>query len=115
MSNRVLPEYIKIGPYCYEVIEADDSWEEMHGNEGISGLCLHRDSKIYVSLTGNKAYDVDTFWHEIKHAIWFVFNLQDSDDEERVVSALSTGELMVLKDNPELFSVLMDYVTEEEE
>lgn len=115
MSSRTLPEYLKIGPYWYEVIEADESWEEMHGDGGISGLCLNRESRIYVNLTGNRTFDIDTFWHEVKHAIWFVFGLQDSDDEERVVSAMATGELMVLKDNPELFSMLMDYVTEEEE
>lgn len=48
----------------------------------------------------------DTLLHEILHAVYFVWNLEDKDDEERTVTGLSTGLSTVLHDNPELVELL---------
>lgn len=113
-EQRQLPEHVKVGLYTYEIIEADDEFSKVTGEE-VHGLCVPHTNQIYVRLTGNKVIDADTLWHEIKHALWHLFSLRDNDDEERIVATLSSGELMILRDNPELFEFLMDVVTESEE
>ena len=110
-----LPSQLKIGPYDYEVMQMDEEHRKVMINEDLFGSHHTENSKIVVYLTGNSSIDVNTLWHEIKHALWFLFGLQDSDDEERIVNALSNGELMVLKDNPELLELITSVVTYEEE
>ena len=48
-----------------------------------------------------------TLLHEIKHAIWFLMHVQEKDDEERVISALSNGESAVMRANPKLYRWLI--------
>lgn len=105
----VLPTNIKIGSYNYKVKPIfDNEWNRSHENYG---LCQNQDSVISVFITGNDSIDVDTLWHEVKHAIWFFMGLEEKeDDEEKIVSKLTAGELMVLKDNPELCEFLMNHV-----
>lgn len=49
---------------------------------------------------------VDTFLHEITHAIWWAVGVQDNDGEERTVTALATGWTQVFRDNPWLLDWL---------
>jgi hypothetical protein len=42
----------------------------------------------------------DTLFHEISHAIWYVYRLSDEDKEERIVGTLATAWTQVLRDNP---------------
>lgn len=109
-----LPSQLKIGPYDYEVVQVDEQSRKVMINENLFGSHHPEACKIIIYLTDNDEVNLNTLWHEIKHAIWFLFGLQDSDDEERIVNTLSSGELMVLKDNPELLELVTTVVTEEE-
>ncbi len=43
---------------------------------------------------------VDTVLHEIFHAIYWTFGIEDEDKEERIVSALGSAMMQVHRDNP---------------
>ena len=43
---------------------------------------------------------VDTFLHELGHALYWVFGLKSEDDEERTGSTMSSGWVTVYRDNP---------------
>jgi len=101
---------IKIGPYTYAV----HFLEAQPGNDNF-GYHLPHELKIYVYRTGNPQLDLDTLWHEIKHALWYMLGLSQGDEEERIVRPLSTGELMVLKDNPKLFSLFISTLYSEQD
>ena len=43
---------------------------------------------------------VDTFFHEVSHAIFWVYGIHDEDKEERVVAALGSAWTAIYRDNP---------------
>jgi len=92
---------LRIGCRKYSVQEwADaemmttDSYGQCDKQRGIIYICTHLDPIVVA----------DTFLHEIMHAIWHEYNLQDSDQEERIVHTLSTGLVQVMHDNPQLLT-----------
>ncbi len=95
-----LPEKIKIAGTDWTIESKPmDSMEKYHGT---FGLTYSMQSKIIIVITGNNHADVDTLLHEIFHAIFFTYGIQEDDDEERTVAALGTAWVQVLRDNPEL-------------
>jgi len=94
------PSSVQVGLYEYNIIIG----EPFHAND-LYGITTHSDLRIIIYPTGQDLVDLDTLWHEIKHAIWHMINLQDTDDEERIVRATATAELKVLQDNPDLLEL----------
>ena len=43
---------------------------------------------------------LDTLLHEIFHAIFWAYGIEDKDEEERTVSTMATGWAAFLRDNP---------------
>ena len=50
---------------------------------------------------------VETFLHEILHAIYTEYEISSQDDEEKTVSLMSKGLLNTLVDNPDLIDYLV--------
>ena len=86
---------IKIGPYDYTVIHGPIISED-------SGLCLPSKLEIYINTHESEERETDTLLHECLHALWDVFNLGESCDEETAVRALASGLIMLIKDNPDI-------------
>ena len=70
------------------------------------GQCDTNQGIIYVdeSLTDDKK--AVTLLHEIMHAVWVEWCLNDDDKEERIVDAMAKGLTQTLRDNPELQQLL---------
>lgn len=51
---------------------------------------------------------VYTLIHEINHAIYWAYKLDDEDKEERIVSTFATAWTQIYRDNP----ALMDFIKE---
>lgn len=49
---------------------------------------------------------LDTLLHEIFHAIFFIYHLEDDDKEERTVGVMGTAWTQVLRDNPDLLKFI---------
>ena len=99
-----LPHSIKIGPYIFSVIARSENWSHEHE---CAGLC-HTDHHTIDVVTERRTagFILDTFIHEIQHAIWWTMDLKDDDKEEEVVRRMATGWSMVYVDNPALLEFI---------
>ena len=50
---------------------------------------------------------VDTLLHEIGHALYWAYGIEDYDKEERIVRTFATGWTQVYRDNPELVAFIV--------
>ena len=66
------------------------------------GQCDKMRGVIYVCTEDDPLVVVDTLIHELLHAIWHEYGLDEKEDEERAVLMLATGLTQVLADNPHL-------------
>jgi hypothetical protein len=94
-----LPQVLRIGAFDFRV----ESWEHMAAAAaGKFGEFSAIEMVIRVDQTVNHYKVIDTLLHEVHHAIWWAYGIQDSDAEERIVNILSSALLQVFRDNPEL-------------
>jgi len=79
--------------YQKEIPSCDDEWGQCQKDERIISIRIHRDP----------VFTLDTLLHEIMHAIWYEYQMnEDGEAEEAVVGKLSSGMVKVLAANPEL-------------
>ena len=98
-----LPAHIKVGPFDVAVVEiAADVASRLREDGDFDGDTIH------VAAGQHGPALADTVLHELLHAIFQTFALKDDDDEERIVSALATGIIGVLRDNPNFATWLTD-------
>jgi hypothetical protein len=94
-----LPKVIRIGPFPVkiELVDELDNGKSWGGFEvDINVIRLVR--KMPAGI------DLDTLWHEIKHAIYTLSRIRPGDDEERIVTVMATWEIKMLQDNPKLLA-----------
>lgn len=73
------------------------------------GSCDNNLQIITVDANQSLVEEVDTVLHEVLHAIFYTMKIGlDMDTEEKVVSALATGLVGVLQDNPEFSKWLIE-------
>lgn len=96
-------ETIRVGYRQYELkqwsdaeLVTTDSYGQCDKQRAIIYYCTHLDNMLVA----------DTLIHEICHAIWHEYNLQDTDAEERIVHSMGNGWTQVMHDNPELIKYL---------
>ena len=94
----------KIRPMCLE--DARD-----HG--GCVGYCDHEDGHIVIDFNWGDLQEVNnTILHEVLHACYHVANVQEGDDEERIVTQLTNVLLPVLQ-NPEFIKTIRQGMKDE--
>lgn len=104
MQTIQLPSSVRIGPYDYDI---NPEGVEMPGEaDQFVGLILRDKLQIVIQHKQAPMQVADTYLHEILHGIWSVCALGASAKEEVAVSALSTGIVNFLRDNPEGLSPL---------
>lgn len=101
---EALPDVVRVGGYDWYL----EKWNA-HQARGASrwGECSTGEMTIRIQLdmpTAQKA--VDTLMHEISHAMFWVYGVQDEDKEERLVGALGSGLMALYRDNPWLLDWL---------
>lgn len=106
----MIPASVAVGPYVYSIqvvyeIEHEDGPDRM-----MLGDTSKRLQRIRIADWTSQGPDQqrDTVWHETMHAIFEFMQLHHDFDEseERIISALATGTLDVLRRNPELVQYL---------
>ena len=96
-----LPKKVKIGCFTY-VVEA---WSEDLAEAAKSfGSCSNRHHRIQVATHYSDDKVRAILLHEVLHAIWDVWSLEDEDDEERIIRTLTHGLMAVINDNPKLLA-----------
>jgi len=94
------PKSLRIGAYDFAIELMPPAQVRAmggHGSFSSSELTIRVDD---TPVSGPSA--VDTLLHEIGHAIWFSYLLEDEDKEERVVATMATAWTQIYRDNPEL-------------
>lgn len=101
-----LPGHVRVGPIDFGL----EKWSSHAADAAHAfGQCSHQEFLIRVQENiPNRAKAADTLLHEIGHAIWWVYKLQDDDKEERTVSTMATAWTQVYRDNP----WLLDWIRE---
>lgn len=103
-----LPRSIRIGPFDYQI----EKWAPL------ASLAVHRWGecsstelvlRIQVDMPSPQKA-IDTFLHEVSHAIFHVFGVEDGDKEERIVGLTATAWVQVYRDNPWLLKWLAKWV-----
>jgi len=94
---EALPRSIRIGPHDFTI----DKW---HATTAAGarryGECSTAELSIRIQLDmASPSRAVETFVHELLHAMYAAADLRDSDNEERVCGALSAMFVQVLRDN----------------
>ncbi|MCC7047193.1 MAG: hypothetical protein IT562_10810 [Alphaproteobacteria bacterium] len=95
---EALPEVIRVGGFDIRierwhslVAAASQSWGEFSSMEMRISIQVDMPTRF-------KA--VDTTMHEIMHAVFWVYGIKDSDDEERTVAAMGSAWMALHRDNP---------------
>lgn len=102
MKIRGIPDTIRVGPFDMAIrlihhreAEAEQRWGCFHSVS--QAIEIQEDFP-----TAQKA--ADTLLHEIGHAIYWTYGINDKDNEERIVSTFATGWVQVYQDNPWLMN-----------
>jgi hypothetical protein len=93
-----LPAVIHVGGFDFRIL----LWDQFESNAARRyGECSTLEQTIRLArgfCSPEKA--VDTFLHELLHAICWAFGREDEDKEERTVNLLATGLMSVHRSNP---------------
>jgi len=94
------PKRIKILNLTWQIQFVDKS---TYNASDALGWCDY-DQQIISLYDGQSNESIsDTFLHEILHAIFYVMGIDPNNDEEKVVSKVSTGLCTVFSNNPKAF------------
>lgn len=96
----VMTDTVKISGIDYTIGGFDTDVDR-----NLMGRLSYDVAQIYIrnDLPIDKKYE--TLLHEVMHAVYMNAGLQPGDEEEKVVTALSSGIYQFLKDNKDVFRV----------
>lgn len=94
-----LPPYAKVGHRKYKI---ESYTAQIASADQRYGFCDLSNAIIKVDAQYGIEKARDTLLHEILHAIYYEWGLQDEDKEERIVSQYGTALTQVMCDSPEL-------------
>lgn len=104
-----LPTNIKIAAFDFAVVK----WTHKEATAvGRFGECSTFEQVIRLDESLQSIKLVDTLIHEIGHAIYWAYCIEDGDKEERVVSTMATAWTQVFRDNPYLVKFISNRLGE---
>lgn len=93
-----LPEFIRVGPFDFAITKMS---ENRASSERKYGYCSSIELELAIQRNMPSAQKaVDTFLHEVNHAIYYAYGIADEDKEERTCGTMSTAMVQVFRDNP---------------
>ena len=107
-----LPDKLRVGPFDFKIVV----WSAEKGSD-VQKFGEFSVVEGTISLDSSRAYKLmDTFVHEAFHALWWTGNLAEENvNEEDAVSVLSSGLLLLLRDNPDVLKMINQWVRETRE
>lgn len=102
------PTSVRIGHFDYKV----EVWDADKASLAARyGECSHLEKIIRVARHHSPRQTAETLVHEMLHAIWAQWVIEDNDPEERIVNTLSGALCAAWRDNPEAFEWIKEQVT----
>lgn len=99
-----LPESIRVGPFTMRLVPMESYTANAMEVFGY----FKRDEQViaFEANPSTREGIADTLQHEINHAIWWAYGIQEGDNEERTVAAFATAWTQIYRDNPWLLDWL---------
>ena len=97
MECNDIPPVLKVACFDIELVEwtpHEAAGRSRFGEWAPLELCIRYDGTLPVTKF------IHTILHEVGHAIYWAYDIHDSDQEERIVNAMATGWAQVFRDNP---------------
>jgi len=102
-----LPDKIKVAGYDIKII----NWHPLQaGNVQRYGEFSSHLLEIKIDMSASDGRVLDILLHEIYHAVYWAYDIQDEDKEERIVNVFSTAMNQVYLDNPDLLRYINESV-----
>lgn len=103
----VLPRSVRVAAFDFDVIE----WG-VHAANASRRFGEFSSLEMLIRIDNSVApmKVMDTMLHEINHAIYWAYGMDDADREERIVGTMATAWLQVWRDNPSLVQMLADSI-----
>ena len=93
-----LPKSIRVAAFDIEI----KSWDAHYGNDrGRFGEFSAGQQEIRIDQSLKPQKLLDTMFHELGHAIYWAYGMEDDDKEERIVSTFATAWTQIFRDNPD--------------
>lgn len=105
-----LPKKLKVAAFDIVVEPLTPVTSLAKNQQGLFNALLQRIEIMTPSIDGLN--QLDTVLHEVFHAIYWAYNIEDRDDEERTVATLATGLTQVLRDNPQVLKYINETLKE---
>ena len=86
----MLPHILQLGHFKLKIVLADSDIV----NEEYQGAYLSRENKIILDkglANGKGAQSINIILHELMHAIYYAYGLDQNSNEEQIVNAMSNG------------------------
>ena len=80
-------------------VDEEEMWGCFLADEGVIKLCPYNTPE----------HVLDTLLHEIGHACYSHWNMQDRDDEERIVHTMASAQQQLFTDNEHLLRCIQKY------
>ena len=95
-----LPESVRVAHVDIKICE----WDQLESSvEHMWGSFIAAKMQINVTAQDRQFHEVlCTLLHEINHAIFWAYLLQDDDKEERICDVMAVGWAQVYRDNPQI-------------
>lgn len=104
-----LPKLIKVAGFDIKIVE----WERLAASAAHRfGEWSDVESIIRIDTSVEKSNVIDTVLHELNHVIFWAYNLEEKDSEERICATLATAYLQVWRDNPKLYDWIAISISE---
>jgi len=99
-AGRGFPTKIKVG---YRDFLVEWMPDEVVNDKQRLGITYLNSGIIQINPKQDVREQVNTLFHEVMHAVWWVYGLDEGElKEERVILTLANGLCGVFRDNPEL-------------
>ena len=96
-----MPSKIRILAFDIDI----EDWNP-HDARGKFGEFCTLSSLIKIDFSAEKTQVLDTLIHEINHAVYWAYHIEDDDKEERVVSIFTSAWVQIYRDNPDLIEFI---------
>ena len=107
MKKPKLPKAIRVGAYVFKIVKCEPGVSD---DEDADGQFRANQEHICVSREVSRTRELEVLIHETNHAVYFTYNIQGEDDEERTVHTLSTAWTQIYRDNPDLIRYIQEVV-----
>ena len=99
-GEHVMTDTIKLSGIDYSVDTFD-----MDVDRNLMGRLSYDTAQIFIRKDIPLDKKLETLLHEVMHVVYMNAGLQSGDEEEKVVTAMSSGVYQFLKDNKDVYRI----------